>query len=151
MRKPRRIPRECRTRYLWWPYVKNCIRAYPERCRQLETADVNPAELESDIDRGPPRPTERLALLHLRGQSRTAQWQREYDGVRLAIEETGKLPDGQNHIDLIDMVLWKKTHTIQGAAIQCHVSERTAVQWHGDFIRLVAIHMGLLDPTEEDF
>ena len=144
-RRPKRMPRECRTRYLWWPYVKNCIRAYPGRCRQMELSDTDSAGMESDINWGPPRPTERQALRRLRGQFRTGQWQREYDGVRLALADTEKLPDGERRISLIDMVFWKRTHTIQGAAMQCHVSERTAVQWHGDFIRLTEFHMGLLD------
>ena len=144
MRELRRKPRRCRTRYLWWGYVKNCIRAYPDRRALVEASagERVPAGMESDLYTGPPRPTERQAML---GIDRAGQWGREYNGVRLAVEETRTLPDGPARLRLIDSVLWKGTHTIQGAALLCHVSERTAVQWHGDFIRLTAVHMGLLD------
>ena len=146
MRELRRKPRRCRTRYLWWGYVKNCIRAYPDRRRQMESADVPSIHMRSDISLGLPRPTERQAIINL---CLKRQWQREYDGVRLAVKETGELPDGQDRLSLIGTVYWKGTHTIQGAAMQCHVSERTALRWHGDFIRLTAVRMGLLDQEEE--
>lgn len=145
MRELRRKPKRCRTRYLWWGYVKNCIRAYPDRRRQMEAGDVPTGHMRSDTSLGLPRPTERQAILNL---CLKKQWHLEYDGVRLAIVETEKLPDGQDRISLIDMIFWKGTHTIQGAALQCHVSERTARRWHGAFISLTAVHMGLLDRME---
>lgn len=144
MRELRRKPRRCRTRYLWWGYVKNCIRVYPDRRRQMESVDAQAVSngMESDLYTGPPRPTERQAMLNI---DREGQWSREYNGVRMAVNETRTLPDGPARLLLVDSVLWKGTHTIQGAALLCHVSERTAAQWHGDFIRLTAVHMGLLD------
>ena len=45
---------------------------------------------------------------------------------------------------LIDLVLWKRTHTLQGAAMAVYVSERTAQEWHRQFIRLVGQKRGLL-------
>ena len=44
---------------------------------------------------------------------------------------------------LIDLVLWKRTHTLQGAAMVVYVSERTAQEWHRQFIYLVAEKRGL--------
>lgn len=38
----------------------------------------------------------------------------------------------------------KRTHTLQGAALACYVSERTAQEWHRQFIRLVGQKRGLL-------
>ena len=52
--------------------------------------------------------------------------------------------DGAERIRLIDLVLWKRTHTLQGAALACYVSERTAQEWHRQFIRLVGQKRGLL-------
>ena len=147
-----RRPRRCRTRYLWWPYAKNCIRAYPDRKQQAEKSANADPDAEPDIDRGPPRPVERKVLLmerktalRLSGEKQTA---REYCGVRQAVMETAELPDGTERLALIDMVYWRGTHTIAGAALQLHVSERTAQRWNGTFIRLVGVHLGFLDRLE---
>ena len=65
--------------------------------------------------------------------------------VRRAVETTEHYRNGQERLKVIELVLWKKTHNLQGAALQipCHVD--TAKVWHGDFIRLVASYYGLMD------
>ena len=68
----------------------------------------------------------------------------ELAAVKAAIEETEQLADGAERLRLIDLVLWKRTHTLQGAALACYVSERTAQEWHRQFIRLVGQKRGLL-------
>lgn len=67
----------------------------------------------------------------------------EFSAVETAIEETKKRIDGAERLRLIDLVLWKRTHTLQGAAMAVHVSERTAQEWHRQFIRLVGQKRGL--------
>ncbi len=68
----------------------------------------------------------------------------ERAAVEAAIKETEQLADGGERLRLIDLVLWKRTHTLQGAALACYVSERTAQEWHRQFIRLVGQKRGLL-------
>ena len=68
----------------------------------------------------------------------------ESEAVRDAVTETGQLVDGAERLKLVDMVLWKRTHTIQGAAMAIFVSDRTAQEWHRHFIRLVGQKRGLL-------
>lgn len=68
----------------------------------------------------------------------------ESKAVRDAVTETGQLVDGAERLKLVDMVLWKRTHTIQGAAMAIFVSDRTAQEWHRQFIRLVGQKRGLL-------
>lgn len=68
----------------------------------------------------------------------------ESEAVRDAVTETGQLVDGAERLKLVDMVLWKRTHTIQGAAMAIFVSDRTAQEWHRQFIRLVGQKKGLL-------
>lgn len=71
--------------------------------------------------------------------------QREYDAVRKAIEKTEKLPTGAERLQLIDLVFFRRTHTLDGAAMQIHCSYRTARRYHADFIVLVAGYFGLVD------
>lgn len=62
----------------------------------------------------------------------------EIMAVQKAIEATEKLPNGQARLKVIDLVLWKRTHTLEGASLQIPCCERTARYWQSDFIKLVA-------------
>lgn len=68
----------------------------------------------------------------------------EREAVEAAISETRKLPDGAERLRLVDLIFWRKTHVISGAALELHISERTAREWHRQFIRLVAKKRGLI-------
>lgn len=70
---------------------------------------------------------------------------REAEAVKKAIESTMALKAGEERIALVDIIFWKRTHTIQGAAMLLHLSERTAQRWHSEFIREVAKQFGLTD------
>lgn len=70
---------------------------------------------------------------------------REFDAVKSAVEKTVAKPNGEHRLRLIDMVFWKRSHNIPGAAMQIPCSERTAQRWHADFIREVAKNFSLLD------
>lgn len=63
---------------------------------------------------------------------------REMEAVGRALDSTLKLRDGRNRAELIELVIWKRSHNLQGAAMKLGVSERTALRWHGDFIKAVA-------------
>ena len=132
----------------WWGYVKACIREYPATYKELETARQEAAVPKS----GPSRPTEWEALIHMEGnflpedgEILHGQRGKEFYGVRAALIETARLKDGPERLQIIGAVFFKGTHTLAGAAALCHVSERTARRWHGDFIRLTASHMKLTD------
>lgn len=62
----------------------------------------------------------------------------EAKAVKTAIEETEKLCDGIERLKVIQMVFFKKTHTLQGAALNVPCSYETAKIWTQQFIRLVA-------------
>lgn len=62
----------------------------------------------------------------------------EFQAVEAAIEATRRRRDGEARMAVVGMVLLKRTHNIPGAALRIPCSERTAAQWHGDFIRDVA-------------
>lgn len=70
---------------------------------------------------------------------------REHIAVEAAIEQTNAYPDGRERLTLVSLVFWKRTHTLEGAAMAVNVSDRTARRWHTDFIRLVAKEYGLLE------
>ena len=69
--------------------------------------------------------------------------QKELDSVKAAIESTLLLNEGELRIKLVDIIFWKKTHTLEGAAMILNVSYRTARRWHTEFILTVAKEFGL--------
>ena len=130
-------------RYRWWGYVRNVIRAYPDLKKEYEylheqsvTANLFGMPGTGGVSRG----TENIAVREL---PKTKQ--REYDAVTKAIEITGRLPNGKQVLRIIELVYWKRTHTVEGAAMKSGYSVDRGKQLHGDFIRLVAKHYGLME------
>ncbi len=71
--------------------------------------------------------------------------QREYEAVHRAVAATERMAAGKDRLKIIDLVFWKRSHTLDGAALSISCSYRTARRYHADFIMLVASYYGLLD------
>lgn len=123
-------------RFKWWGYIKSVIRAYPELKKEYAQIHEQPI---TAISSGMPgaggvsRGTEDIALRELPKSK-----QKEYDAVRCAINATQRLKTGTDRLKVIDLVFWKQSHTLQGAAMQANISYDTAIGYHGDFIMMVA-------------
>lgn len=74
----------------------------------------------------------------LKGKTLSGISMKENEAVRFAVEQTEALPNGAERLAVIDMVFWKQTHTLAGAAMQVPCSYDTAQQYHADFIKAVA-------------
>lgn len=130
-------------RYDWWSYAKGMIRRYPQLKQEYE--ELHTSSMIADYSGNPhgsgaSRTTECIALRELPTTS-----QREYEAVRRAIETTKQYKNGRQRMQIVQLVFWKRSHTIEGAAQQIPCSEITARRWHGDFIRMVAKFYGLMD------
>ena len=69
----------------------------------------------------------------------------EKTAVQRAIDATMAMENGVERMQVIEMVFFKQTHTLEGAALMVPCSKRTARRWHTDFIKLVAKEYGLTD------
>ena len=132
-----------RPRYDWWPYVKGMIRRYP--ALREEYADLHSQNMTANYSGMPRgggggRSVETIAVREL-----PSTRQREYEAVRRAIEITERYRNGRDRLKVIRLVLWDKSHTVEGAAVQIPCSSATAWRWHAEFIRLTASNFGLLD------
>lgn len=128
-------------REIWWGYVKAIIRRYPELCAR-ESA-LREQSLSNPITGMPhggkvANPTADAALREL-----PEKQQREVAAVRAAIAGTQAMPDGDERMQMVRMVFWDRTHTLDGAALKLHRCTRTICQWHGDFIRAVEKELDL--------
>lgn len=65
--------------------------------------------------------------------------------VQRAIDQTMKMDNGQDRLRVVDLVFFKQTHTLEGAALMVPCHYETARHWHTDFIKLVAKEYGLMD------
>lgn len=129
-------------RYIWWGYVKGMIRRYPQLTAALELLkepSSTPNYEQIGHGYGVSKPTELAALKELPRSS-----MKEWEAVDAAIKSTRYAADGEEKLQMIDLVYWHKTHTLEGASQVLHRSWRTVAQWHGDFIREVAKNYGLL-------
>lgn len=131
-------------KYAWWGFVKSMIRLYPERCaylRQLQSARITPNYAPSARGSEISRTTETLATASL-----GAPVDKEIEAVRLAIEHTQTLKDADKRLKIIDLVYWKRSHTLTGACMEVGVGERTGQQMHADFIYDVSRYRELWTP-----
>ena len=122
--------------------MKNVIRAYPElRERLLEapettvTARYGPQTRQNGAGG---RPIECSAVQRL--SSRDAE---EYEAVNAAIRETARMSNGEARLAIIDLVYWKRSHTLAGAGMQVGYSYRHTQRVHEQFAYLVAENLGL--------
>lgn len=129
-------------RYKWWGYIKNVIRAYPELKKQYDelhqqnvTASLTGMPGGGNVSRG----TENIAIRELPKPK-----QAEMEAVRMAIQATERMKTGKDRMRIVQLVFWKQSHTLQGAAMAIPVSYDTAINYHGDFIMTVAYFRGMI-------
>ena len=131
-------------RYDWWGYVKGMIRRYPTLCEEYADIKSQSITVSYEASGGHSsnvgRAVESIAIKEL-----PATKEREYWAVTKAIELTRKMPNGHSRLRMIDLVYWKKSHTLMGAAHASYLSEISARRYHAEFIRLVASYYGLMD------
>ncbi len=125
-------------RYPWWSYVREIVRRYPAmraEADELQKVSVTAAYghrggRSSETD----RTTEAAALRQL-----TKHEQEELDAVEKAISASSP-----ETVEVIRLVFWKRTHTLNGAAMALHLSYMSARRRQADFLRRVAKNRGLL-------
>lgn len=134
-------------RYKWWGYVKSIIRQYPALKQEYEA--LHEQSVTASITGMPgtgaeSRDTEDIAIRELPYTK-----QREYEAVKRAVASVNQSQTANDRLALVDMVFWKRSHTLSGAAYKLNLSYTTAQRYHGEFVIAVARYYGLMD-TERD-
>ena len=135
-----------RPRPAWWRDVKDAIRRYPEMKKAMQdqvptaaTARYGPQTPHSGVG----RPLEDKAIKRL--SDGDAQ---DYEAINAAIHETAKMENGKTRLTIIDLVYWKRSHSIQGAGMKTGYSKRQADRFIREFILLVAFYQGRITREE---
>lgn len=132
--------------YPWWGDVKRLIEQYPELKEAMRdqlpaaaTAQYGPLTPQG----GTGRALESLAVNRL-SRRETA----EIEAVDAAIRETARKPTGEARLAIIDLVYWRKSHRLYGAAMEIGYSGQQAKRYNAEFIRLVAFYLGKIPRSE---
>ena len=127
------------TREPWWGFCRNIVRMYPtylERYRALHDVSMTANYTGLPGDSTPSRSTENVATRELNQTE-----QRSLDAVEAAIRATQQRRDGKERLRLISLVYWPRQPNnalwLYQAANKMFIDYRTAIRWHGDFIRTV--------------
>lgn len=120
------------------------IRAYPQHKMEYDALHEQSMAIDmSGMPRGGGGVSRTLENLAIRELPQTKQ--REYEAVRRAVESIRQKPNGKAWLSIIDLMYWRNSHTLAGAAIATGYSEDRAKQLHGEFVRMVARNYGLMD------
>lgn len=126
----------------WREETRRIIRAYPGHVREehrLRECRITPSLTGMPGGGSFGSKTETAALKEL-----SPQKQRELDAVKRAIATTGRYRNAKERLKVIELVYWRESHTLQGAAQFCNYSYAAAKEWNAEFIGLVDAYMRIL-------
>lgn len=70
---------------------------------------------------------------------------KNWSAVRSAIDYTERAENGLDRLNVIHMLHWDRTHTLEGAALEIPCDRATAARWQRKFFEEVARNRELLD------
>lgn len=70
-------------------------------------------------------------------EKRTSHEQRRVEIVNEVLDMVDRMPDAVSRRTLVELVYFKKSHTLEGAALQIPISRRTAVRWNARVMKLM--------------
>ncbi len=72
-----------------------------------------------------------------KSDNRTKQEHRIVQDVEQVLHEVSQMDLGEQRVRFIDMVYFRQTHTIEGAAHQLYVCRGTALKWNKNLMDIV--------------
>ncbi len=108
--------------------ARHALRIYPRlKRKQAEAAgqQITPDYGGVIVQHGASRTTEEAALR----STLTADELRIIEAVEMAVAMQERQPNGDDRLKMIRLVYWQRTHTLAGAALECHYSEEAVKRW----------------------
>ena len=129
-------------KYKWYSNVVRAIRYYPtlkasKDATQLTSTTAGYSGMPHGS--GTSRTTECAALRTL-----SPREEEELDAIELAVQQIGRKYDGQEILKIIEMVDWRKTHTVEGAGMVLFKDKNTTQRLRAKFVYAVAKNMRYL-------
>lgn len=118
----------------WRHEAKSALRAYPRLLKKQTTLSAAPTQTTPNYNgvavRGgeASRSAEEAALRSVLSERERAQ----LEAVRTALELEKKYPNADARLRMIDLVYFRRTHTLEGAAEVCRYSIETVKRWNAE-------------------
>lgn len=123
----------------WRGEARAALRAYPRLKRRQAETDQQITSVYGGVavQHGASRTTEDAAL-----RSRlTDREGRVIAAVELALEMQRHYHNAAERLLMVRLVYWARTHTLEGAALECHYSVEAVKRWNTE--TLTAVYVGL--------
>ena len=120
--------------------ARHALRVYPRlKRKQAEAAgqQITPEYGGVVVQHGASRTTEDAALR----STLTADELRIIEAVEMAVAMQERQTNGAERLKMIRLVYWQRTHTLAGAAIECHYSVEALKRWANEI--QAAVWIGL--------
>ena len=124
----------------WRSEARKALREYPrikKRQNALTSQQITPVYGGAAVQHSASRVTEDVAL-------RSALTEREENivsAVEFAMQMQSAYYNGEARLKMISIVYFKRTHTMQGASMECGYSIETVWKWNTEV--LAAVYVGL--------
>lgn len=119
----------------WRAQARQAAYDYPglrTALRDLQSMSITPSLSGMPGGGGEHRSTEDAALRQLPPDD-----QRRFDAVSQALSISEHLTSGLSRVRMIELVYFRRSHTVEGAAMQIPCSVQTAWTWNNDFLLLI--------------
>lgn len=119
----------------WRDAARRAAQAYPrlhEELMDLQRISMSPSLTGMPSGGGGGRTMEDAALRQLPPDEQTA-----HDAVEHALRMLEIFRTAAKRRRLVDLVYWRRTHTVYGAGVEIGISEETAKRWNADFLLCV--------------
>jgi hypothetical protein len=127
-------------RYRWYTIAQRVLRDYPDLYRrraELREQRVTAGYSGAPGGSGDPRKTEATVLKQLGSRD-----EEELEAVLQTINTASKWPNGEETLRMVEMVDWKRTHTVRGAEIALELGDSAGRDLRRKFIYELAKNLG---------
>ena len=121
----------------WRREAKRALYDYPRIQKRKASPQVTPSYEGTMVQHPPSRATENTALASGLSEREEAV----IDAVELALEMQTHYHNAEARFLMVKLVYWSRTHTLEGAAVECNYSLDAVKRWNTEI--LTAVYVGL--------
>ena len=122
----------------WRSEARAALRQYPRaKRRQSETGEMRITPAYNGMPGGgsASRTTEDVAL----AVKLTPHEENVISAVEFMMKMQCAYPNAQERMKMIKLVYFQRTHTLEGAAMECHYADRTVKRWNNEILTAVYV------------
>ncbi len=121
----------------WRSEAKNALRMYPRAKRKHAETDarLTPVYGGTAGSHAARRTTEDVAL---KGKL-TPHEENVISAVEFMMRMQSAYPNAEERMKMIRLVYFQRTHTLEGAAMECHYSDRAVKRWNAEILTAVYV------------